>query len=146
MSTTASINWKLAFEMEHVQHEKARQELEKLRESYEMLFRAMEESRLDGFDLHRWLQEHIIWSLETFGDGARTEGLCKHIEKECNEVRTNPNDIMEWIDIIILACDGAWRAGYSAREICLALQQKQLINQERQWIRTPEDTPTEHVK
>lgn len=99
-----------------------------------------------SFDLYAWLRQHILWSMETFGDGARTEGLCKHIEKECNEVRASPNDIMEWIDIIILACDGAWRAGYSAREICLALQQKQLINQERQWVRTPENEPTEHTR
>lgn len=97
-------------------------------------------------DLHQWLQSHIAWSLDTFGDGARTEGLYKHIEKELAEIRAEPNEIMEWIDVAILALDGAWRAGYSAREICLALERKQQINMARTWVKIPQDTPTEHVK
>lgn len=97
-------------------------------------------------DLSKWLQSHILWSYDTFGDGQRTEGLCRHIEKELQEIRESPSDIMEWIDVVILALDGAWRAGHSVKEICDALEKKQQINSERRWIRTPENEPTEHVK
>lgn len=119
-----------------------KRQYEAQKEAHQRTWNMLEQS----FDLYAWLRQHIAWSMETFGDGARTEGLCKHVEKELEEIRQQPNDIMEWIDVIILACDGAWRAGYSAKEICLALQQKQQINQERQWVRTPENEPTEHVK
>jgi hypothetical protein len=97
-------------------------------------------------DLYLWLSKHIPWSYQTFGDGKRTEGLCKHIEKELNEIRSNPNDVYEWIDVVILALDGAWRAGFTIEQICEALEEKQKINKNRHWVKTPEDTPTEHVK
>lgn len=98
------------------------------------------------FDLYTWIIQHIGWSSRTFGLDQRTEGLCKHIEKECNEVRQSPNDLYEAIDILILGFDLAWRMGYTAQEIIEALDEKQRINFERQWQRTPADTPTEHVR
>lgn len=129
--------WKQQYEVQKGAYAQAWETIERMEQ---------QKDSKDGFDLYEWLRQHILWSMETFGDGARTEGLCKHIAKELDEIRKEPNDIMEWADVIILACDGAWRAGYSAKEICLALQQKQQINQERQWVRTPENEPTEHTK
>ena len=52
------------------------------------------------------------FSRKTFGQGAVTERVLNHIEEEMDEVRNakTPEDQMEeWIDIIILAFDGAWR-------------------------------------
>lgn len=60
-------------------------------------------------NLTQFLRTQITWSTKTFGHGRRTEGICKHIEKELAEVRANPGDVREWIDIAILALDGAWR-------------------------------------
>lgn len=94
--------------------------------------------------LREYIQRHKNWSLLTFGEGQRTEGLCKHIAKELDEIRQSPNDLMEWIDVIILALDGAWRSGYSPVEIVNALVQKQAINFERKWVQSGEDEPTEH--
>ena len=96
--------------------------------------------------LQKWLQKHIEWSRSTFGEGRRTEGLCKHIAKELDEIRAKPTDLMEWIDVIILAFDGAWRAGYTAPQIVLALISKQAINFQRKWVPQSEDEPTEHLR
>lgn len=63
-------------------------------------------------DLKQWMMTFVPWSSKTFGPGMRTEGLLKHIAKEMDEVRKNPSDVTEWIDIAILALDGAWRASF----------------------------------
>lgn len=97
-------------------------------------------------NLFQFLNRQKRWSRNTFGDGARTEGTLRHIEKEIAEVRAAPNDLEEWIDIVILGLDGAWRAGYNASEICVALERKQARNMERTYPRTDEDTPSEHVR
>ena len=94
----------------------------------------------------KYIAAHIAWSVETFGDGMRTAGLCKHIEKELDEIRAAPNDVMEWVDVIILALDGAWRAGYSAGQIAAALQEKQRINIAREWFYRGDDEPIEHAR
>jgi hypothetical protein len=87
------------------------------------------------------------WSLETFGPGMRTEGICNHIRKELLEIEANPTDLMEWVDVILLAMDGASRAGYSGEEIVQALQDKQKVNETRTWPEnTPEGEPSEHIQ
>lgn len=73
------------------------------------------------------------WSLSTFGPGHRAEGLCDHIRKELAEVAAAPNDLNEWVDVAILALDGAWRAGFSPEEIARAIEAKQTKNEARKW-------------
>ena len=84
---------------------------------------------IDSHHLSR--QRH--WSRETFGPGARTEGVLDHISKELNEVRADPTDVGEWVDVIILAFDGAWRAGWEPQEIIDAIVAKQTKNEARTW-------------
>lgn len=97
--------------------------------------------------LRGYIQRHKDWSLKTFGEGRRTEGLCKHIEKELQEVRQNPDDVFEWVDIIILAIDGAWRSGHSPLQVVNALIEKQAINFGRTWEESgSEDEPVEHKR
>lgn len=84
------------------------------------------------------LTHHLArqWSFsqETFGPGIRTEGIVEHITKELVEIMdTNGTDIMEWIDVIILAMDGALRAGFSPQQISDALDEKLTINENRKW-------------
>jgi hypothetical protein len=69
------------------------------------------------FDLTAHIERQKAFSEKTFGPGARTKGVCDHIRKEIVEVTRSPKDIMEWIDILILAIDGAWRAGNEPKEI-----------------------------
>jgi hypothetical protein len=98
-------------------------------------------------DLIRHLYRQRNWSQETFGPGARTNGILDHIKKEVNEVEQDPSDIKEWIDIVILAFDGAWRAGYTPEQIAQALEVKQAINETRSWPdwrRFSQDQAIEH--
>lgn len=80
---------------------------------------------------------HLIrqrdWSYETFGPDARTKGVIDHIRKELVEIEAAPEDLEEWIDVVILALDGAWRAGHSPRAISEALSAKQARNELRSW-------------
>lgn len=98
-------------------------------------------------DLVKHMEAVIPWSEKTFGPGRRTKGIINHIKSEILEIEANPSDLYEWMDIVILGLDGAWRAGYSAREIAEALEEKQRINFEREWPEpTSEDAPVFHKK
>ena len=93
------------------------------------------------------LTSHIAWSQKTFGSGRRTIGITKHIGKEVEEVIANPTDLEEWIDIVILALDGAWRAGYTPEEIEAGLVKKIQTNRSRTYPHpTSEDEPSEHER
>ncbi len=101
------------------------------------------------FDLVAHIRRAKAFSERTFGPGARTAGVVAHIRKELVEIEAAPADLSEWIDVVILALDGAWRAGYSAEHIVEALAAKQAKNEARKWPdwRTaPADGPIEHVR
>lgn len=85
------------------------------------------------FDLVAHLYRQRAWSEQTFGHGVRTEGVCDHIRKELKEIEAKPHDLMEWVDVILLALDGAWRAGYLPGEIAAGIQEKQIKNERRKW-------------
>lgn len=85
------------------------------------------------FDLINHLRRQIDFSAVTFGPGPRAKAVVDHIRKELAEIEADPSDLMEWIDVIILAFDGAWRAGFSAEQIALALGEKQTKNEARVW-------------
>lgn len=89
--------------------------------------------RATTFDLIGHLHRQQEFSARTFGPGARTRGVLDHIEKEMREVEADPADLNEWIDIVLLALDGAWRAGHSPESIAEALASKQSRNEARQW-------------
>ena len=79
------------------------------------------------------LARQAAWSERTFGPGLRTDGVLDHIAKESNEVRADPTDLKEWVDIVILALDGAWRTGATPQEIIDAIKAKQARNEARTW-------------
>lgn len=85
------------------------------------------------FDLIAHLKTQIEFSLKTFGPGTRTSGVVDHIRKELREIEQDPLDLEEWIDVIILACDGAWRAGFTAEQVAEQLAAKLAKNMRRQW-------------
>ena len=95
------------------------------------------------------MRRQIKWSERTFGHGVRTGGITRHIEKELAEIRAAPHDLTEWADVVILALDGAWRAGYAPEEIAAALERKQAVNFARQWPPASDvgpNEPTEHIR
>lgn len=82
----------------------------------------------------------IPFSKQTFGPGSRANGVLDHIEKEIEEVREDPEDVEEWIDIVMLGLDGAWRSlqGRVSEEeipnlIAAVISGKQTKNERRQW-------------
>jgi hypothetical protein len=87
----------------------------------------------DRFDLVTHLERQRLFSRYTFGPGARTAGVIDHIRKELEEIEADPSDIAEWVDVIILAFDGAWRAGWEPADIVAAIVAKQAKNESRVW-------------
>ena len=101
------------------------------------------------FDLVSHLYRQSEFTLRTFGPGERTQGLLDHIRKELMEIEESPADVFEWVDVIILAFDGALRVGHSPETICEALLAKQSKNESRKWPdwRTAEPGKAiEHIK
>lgn len=86
-----------------------------------------------GFLLEKYVAVQREWSLKVFGPYARTAGIVDHIHKELKEIEQAPHDLKEWVDVVILALDGAWRAGYSENEIVVAMIEKQQENLTRSW-------------
>jgi hypothetical protein len=101
------------------------------------------------FDLVSYINHQKAWSEETFGPGYRTEAICDHIQKEIKEIKNDPLDISEWIDIVILGLDGAWRSGHTSEQIVYALVVKQTTNINRiwpDWRLQPKDKAIEHIR
>lgn len=97
-----------------------------------------------------YLQGQREWSEDTFGPGNRTEGVVEHIIKELTEIvgvdfvrevagrewvrnREMTPDPSEFVDVVILALDGLWRAGYEPQETINAIVTKQMLNETRKW-------------
>jgi hypothetical protein len=79
------------------------------------------------------LQRQREFSEWTYGPGARTQAVLDHIRKELTEIEDAPDDLNEWVDVVILALDGAWRAGHQPQEIIDAIVAKQARNEGRTW-------------
>lgn len=104
-------------------------------------------TRERGFDMRAHLARQREWSERTFGPGDRSKGVVDHIRKELLEIEAEPTDLKEWIDVAILALDGAWRAGYSPDQIIAQIVGTQERNEARRWPdwRTmPTDKAIEH--
>lgn len=104
------------------------------------------------FDLKKHLYRQIEFSKKTFGPDTSNErliGVLAHISKELTEIAEDPRDIIEWIDVVILALEGAWRSGHTPEQIIEALVFKQNKNESRKWPDwrdIPAGEPIEHVR
>lgn len=88
---------------------------------------------LERFDILQFIREKNTWSEATFGPGKRTAGVIAHIRSELTEIEAKPDDVVEWCDVILLALDGAFRAGFTPTQVITALIEKQAKNTRRQW-------------
>jgi hypothetical protein len=91
------------------------------------------------------IERQRTFSLQAFGEGARTKGILDHIARESKEVAASPHDLSEWADLIILAIDGAWRSGATPAEVAAAIVAKQTINANRKWPAGSEDEAILHI-
>ncbi len=99
------------------------------------------------------LARQRAWSRTTFGPGDRLSGVIDHIGRELDEVADaaaeGVDTLPEWVDVIILALDGAWRSGAEPHQIIEAIKSKQARNEARTWPdwRTADPTRAiEHVR
>ena len=102
-----------------------------------------------GFDLVAHLHRQRDFSLRTFGPGDCAARLLDHIRKELVEIEASPTDITEWVDVVMMAIDGAWRAGYAPEAVAQAITDKQGVNEARQWPdwqKSDPDKAMEHVR
>ncbi|MBO1021490.1 DUF550 domain-containing protein [Methylobacterium sp. SD274] len=100
-------------------------------------------------DLATALARQMVWSRETFGPAPRTKGTVAHIKKELKEIEADPTDLVEWIDVLILALDGYWRHGGKPQDLPRMLKEKQLRNSRRRWPdwrKVAEDQAIEHTR
>lgn len=100
------------------------------------------------FNIIEHLAHQKEFSIKTFGPGSREKGVCDHIRKELIEIETTDYE-NEWIDVIILAFDGALRSGLEPQEIVDLWVAKQKKNESREWPdwRTADpEKAIEHVK
>ena len=87
--------------------------------------------------------EKARWSTKTFGTGKRTRGLLEHLRRELAEIEQSPDDLVEWVDVILLAMDGYQRHG--GRTLLEDLRKKHNINTWRTWpAPESEDHAAEH--
>lgn len=101
------------------------------------------------FDFVKHIRRQRSFSERTFGSGVRTKAIIAHIQKELKEIEETPHRLEEWVDVMLLAFDGAWRAGYTPEGIAWMIHEKQTKNEARKWPdwRTaPPDQPIEHVR
>ena len=100
------------------------------------------------FDIEQFLEDQTSWSKEVFGTGRRTVGLCNHIRHELIEIENDPDNLEEWIDVLILAFDATWRLGASPKDVVETLLKKQHRNvNNREWGPIPPETePSFHLK
>jgi len=111
------------------------------------LYKSSDAKPVPAFDFLAHLRRQREWSERTFGPAKRTSGVVEHIRKELREIEAAPDDLEEWIDVVILALDGAWRHGGSPEQIIDKLAEKQAKNESRTWPdwRTmPEGKAIEH--
>ena len=100
------------------------------------------------FDLVGHLHRQIAFSARTFGPGERTAGVVDHITKELYEV-LDGGELEEWVDVIILALDGAWRCGHTPEQITAAIVAKQTKNEGRtlpDWRTAEPGKAIEHIR
>lgn len=101
-----------------------------------------------GFNLVDHLKRQQEFSTKAFGPVYHHKRICDHIKKELDEIEENPV-LEEWVDIILLGLDGAWRSGATSEQICMAIAKKQSINEDRtwpDWRAADPDKAIEHVK
>lgn len=96
---------------------------------------------------NEFVARHAEWTETTFGPGLRTKGITNHIRKELIEIENEPTKLEEWIDVLLLALDGARRTGATGTQIMQELERKHLIVKSRIYpFPKSEDHPSEHIR
>lgn len=90
------------------------------------------ESRLRELQEKQW-----AWSSKAFPDQTR-EGVIKHAQKELDEVKDAPNDIVEKADALMLFLCTCSHDGHHIGDVIKAAFEKLEVCKTRDWKRNPE--------
>lgn len=75
-----------------------------------------------SFVLLHYIQRQNDWSARVFPNKT-VHSITSHIRKEIKqELQPHPQDLIEWIDVVILAFDGAYTDGFTPQQIVRALE------------------------
>ena len=96
-------------------------------------------------ELFGFLARKNRWSKETFPT-VTVDGVLNHIEEEIKEIKAKPDDLEEWIDLILLAFDGVHRAGFTPHELIKMLEYKQDKNTKRNWNAVNSEGYVKHIE
>ncbi len=97
------------------------------------------------FNIKEFFDTKLAWSRDTYGD-LSSKTIIDHLHKEIIEASYDPKDILEWVDIILLAIDGAGRfANADGATFVEALKKKFEINRKRTWSIPVDGSPPEHT-
>ncbi len=100
-------------------------------------------------DLIKHLHRQMAFSQKNFGPGNRTQGVIDHIRKELLEIEAAPHDLEEWVDVVLLALDGAWRSGHTPEQIAAGIEAKMTKNEGRSypnWRTADPNKAIEHIR
>jgi hypothetical protein len=85
------------------------------------------------FDLVVHLYRQRAFSLKAFGPNQTARGVADHIRKELTEIEASGGALEEWVDVMLLAFDGAMRSGAKPEQVADAITAKQSRNERRTW-------------
>ena len=106
------------------------------------------EGRYNGgpWDFFKVMENWAKWSDSVWGENRPPNGTVNHLVEEAAELAENPTDIMEYVDVIMLAVDGLRQAGFDFAEFTDAAIKKLAINKAREWGPVDENGVSRHVK
>ena len=91
------------------------------------------------------LQDKIgEWSDITF-DKGRQQAMLNHLEEEVDELKKDPNDILEYADCLLLLVDSARYSGYTFSDLIEGMKKKLEINKERKWGEPNKNGSINHI-
>jgi len=79
-----------------------------------------------------------------FGSPPRTRNIIDEITSNLEDIADHPLELNNWVDIIFLAFDGAWRAGYEPSTIIRGIKSKQAVIEGQLPYEAQPTQPTTH--
>ena len=97
------------------------------------------------WDVFKMLTDWAAWSDSVWGEGRSPAGAINHLAQEVDELRSSPQNIMEHVDVIMLAMESLRLAGFDVAELVDAAAKKLEINKQREWGPVDDDGVSQHV-
>lgn len=85
---------------------------------------------LKEFDLAKLMEQQLVFSICTLGEGPRLEGTLADARGKLEMIERAPLDLMEWADLALLAMEGAQRQGFEPIEVVAAIITAQAMKEQ----------------